>query len=180
MVAGAIPGRRTAWAILVAHGGYRGRDYQAEVAEQVVEVLRVVWGWETDAEPVSAQAVPAPTTTKTLDYTYDNLNRLVGVSLNQTPTETYVLDPTGNLTSLTVAGITTNFTYNALNQPNAPGSSLFDPKGQTSTDSQGRTFEWDAEGRVTAIVRGNQRSEFGYDGLSRRTRITELVDGVVV
>ncbi len=40
-----------------------------------------------------------------------------------------------------------------------------------------RASEWDAQGRVVAIVEGNRRSEFGYNGMSQRTSITEIVDG---
>lgn len=68
---------------------------------------------------------------------------------------------------------------NNLNQVTSPGTPAFDAKGQADTDAQGRTFEWDEQGRVTAIVQGNQRSEFEYDGLSRRSIIREIVDGQV-
>jgi RHS repeat-associated protein len=40
-----------------------------------------------------------------------------------------------------------------------------------------RTFEWDGEDRLTAINNGTQRSEFSYDGLSRRIRIVEKTNG---
>ena len=43
-----------------------------------------------------------------------------------------------------------------------------------------RTFEWDARDRLTAIVSGNRRSEFSYDGFDRRVRIVEKKNGAVV
>ena len=119
-------------------------------------------------------------TTETWDFTYDNLSQLVGVNLNQTAYASYQIDPAGNLTSVTVDGITTNFTHNNLNQSTDSGAIVYDAKGQTGTDSEGRTFEWDEQGRVTAIVQGTLRSEFEYDGMSRRTIITELDNGTVL
>jgi RHS repeat-associated protein len=63
---------------------------------------------------------------------------------------------------------TSNYTatYNALNQistSSAPGFT--------------RTNEWDALDRLVAVNVGNQRTEFTYDGLSRRVAIRHLVNG---
>ncbi|HSH96583.1 MAG TPA: RHS repeat-associated core domain-containing protein, partial [Roseimicrobium sp.] len=121
------------------------------------------------------------TTTSTVNvanFTYDKLGQLVGVDLNQTPTERYQFDPSGNLTSLTTGNITENFAANNLNQQTAPGTHVYDAKGQKTT-LDGKTFEWDDQGRVTAIVQGTTRSEFAYDGMSRRTKITEYTNGTV-
>lgn len=114
-------------------------------------------------------------TVNVYDFSYDRLGQLVGVALNQTPTEQYTFDASGNLETLTVSGTTTNFSYNSLNQPTEQS---FDAKGQTTSNGD-TSFEWDDQGRVTAIVQGTQRSEFAYDGLSRRTKITEYTDGAV-
>jgi len=102
----------------------------------------------------------------------------VGVSLNNTPAASFQFDPAGNLVSLTTGNTTTGFTYNSLNQRTTPGVNVYDAKGQT-TDKDGRTFEWDDDGRMTAIVDGTSRSEFAYDGLGRRYKITELTDGAI-
>jgi RHS repeat-associated protein len=68
-------------------------------------------------------------------------------------TNTYQLSPTGT---------TKSFTYDANGNLTGDGT---------------RTFEWDAENRLTAINNGTQRSEFSYDGLSRRIRIVEKTSG---
>jgi YD repeat-containing protein len=44
---------------------------------------------------------------------------------------------------------------------------------RTAGDGEGKTFEWDAANRLSAINSGGQRSEFTYDGLSRRVKIVE-------
>ncbi|MEW6738044.1 MAG: hypothetical protein AB1489_42600 [Acidobacteriota bacterium] len=43
-----------------------------------------------------------------------------------------------------------------------------------------RTFEWDAANRLVAVVQGTLRSEFTYDGMSRRVRIVEKNNGAVI
>jgi len=70
------------------------------------------------------------------------------------------------------------FTHNSLNQRTSPGTNLYDAKGQTK-DQAGRQFEWDDDGRCTAIIMGTHRSEFAYDGYGRRVRITEKENNVV-
>ncbi len=53
----------------------------------------------------------------------------------------------------------------------------YDANGNVLSDGT-RTYEWDAENRLTAINIGTQRSEFTYDGLGRRVQITEKLNGV--
>ncbi len=67
-----------------------------------------------------------------------------------------------NTYQLSATGTTKSFTYDA--------------NGNMTSDGT-RTFEWDAENRLTAITNGPQRSEFSYDGLSRRIRIVEKTNG---
>ncbi len=54
----------------------------------------------------------------------------------------------------------------------------YDANGNLLSDGT-RTYEWDAENRLTAINIGAQRSQFAYDGLGRRVLITELNNGAV-
>ena len=56
----------------------------------------------------------------------------------------------------------------------------YDPEGNTTSDGL-KTYEWDAENRMTAInyLGSPNRSEFTYDGLGRRVAIIEKANGVV-
>src|SRR5262249_27468287 len=65
---------------------------------------------------------------------------------------------------VTVSGTTKSFSH--------------DPNGNMTGDGT-RTFEWDAENRLTAVNNGTHRSEFSYDGLSRRIHIVEKDNSVV-
>lgn len=64
-------------------------------------------------------------------------------------------------------------TVPALNQ-----SPTYDLNGNLTGDGT-KTYEWDAVNRLTAINSGTHRSEFSYDGLSRRVKIVEKDNGSV-
>lgn len=53
-----------------------------------------------------------------------------------------------------------------------------DANGNMTGDGT-RTFDWDASNRLIAIVEGDLRSEFTYDGEGRRVRLVEKDGGVV-
>jgi RHS repeat-associated protein len=75
-------------------------------------------------------------------------------------------DPSGNTASqnyqVTNSGSTTSFTYDANGNLTADGT---------------RTFTWDAEDRLVGVNVGTHRSEFTYDGFSRRVEIVEKDGG---
>jgi len=88
-------------------------------------------------------------------------------------------------------GLVHEYTPNALNQiglvqttqsdgPTIPTWLTWDANGNMTYDGTHLTFEWDAANRLTAIAHtdSGQRTEFAYDGLSRRVKITEYGPGV--
>ena len=80
------------------------------------------------------------------------------------------------------AGLTTTNNYQV--QVSSPASSYpsYDSDGNMTNDGIGRTFEWDAANRLTAInyTSTSNRSELAYDGMSRCMQITEKSGGNVV
>ena len=100
---------------------------------------------------------------------------------------TYGYDLAGNRTSEQIdAGVTT-WAPNAFNQLVSQSGSggarsfTYDSNGAMTDDGATRTFEWDAAGRLYAInyTGTTNRTEFGYDGLSRRVKIVEKTNGTV-
>jgi RHS repeat-associated protein len=61
-----------------------------------------------------------------------------------------------------------------VTDPSQAHAFQYDANGNLLADGT-RTFEWDAENRLTAINAGNHRSELAYDGLGRRVQIVEKV-----
>jgi RHS repeat-associated protein len=103
-------------------------------------------------------------------FGYDAVNQLLSaqVTNNGTLLNTfgYTYDPAGNRSREQVGGSNYDATFNALNQIST-----------TSAPGAGRTNEWDAADRLTAVSLGSARTEFTYDGVSRLVAIRKLVNG---
>jgi RHS repeat-associated protein len=142
-----------------------------------------ILSWTND---VSGTNPPGSIGTTRQSFTYDAADQLTndlifsrkaGLPQGTTSALQYSYDSAGNRLQYQTVGFglfvnVTNmvqYTYNALNQLIA-----IVPAQTNST-----TYEWDAENRLTAINQGTNRSEFTYDGLGRRVRIVELMNGVV-
>ena len=79
------------------------------------------------------------------------------------------------------------YTVNNLNQlatvsvnSGPPVPLHYDGDGNLTDDAAGKTYEWDAANRMVAInyTSTGNRTEFAYDGLGRRVKITEYGSGV--
>lgn len=103
-------------------------------------------------------------------FGYDSVNQLLSATVtnagNLINTFAYTYDPAANRLTEQIGVSNYVATYNGLNEirsTTAPGIT--------------RTNEWDAEDRLVAVNVGNQRTEFTYDGLSRRVAIRKLLNG---
>jgi RHS repeat-associated protein len=90
-----------------------------------------------------------------------------------------------NVGTNTVAVVATDASGNSrtnnyqVNVPTGVNSTLlYDLNGNLTNDGS-KTYEWDAANRCTAINLGTHRTEFTYDGASRRGRIVEKDSGNV-
>lgn len=106
------------------------------------------------------------------DYAYDLVDEVTNVTNTVgrgTSFTTYKYDPAGNRTKVGTA--TTS--YNSVNEITNSGF-VYDLNGNMTGDGV-RGFEWDAANRLTAIVHPGSagRTEFAYDGLSRRVQMLE-------
>jgi RHS repeat-associated protein len=128
------------------------------------------------------QRLPAGSIARRWDITYDNVDQLTGIASRNPDTGTalptgnyaYTYDKAGNRLTETIDGVTTTASYNALNQ-------LVSMTGGNSASLPNLTYEWDANDRLLAIAYAgtDRRSEFVYDGLGRRTTVTEKTGNTV-
>ncbi len=96
-------------------------------------------------------------------------------------TATTVTTGTNNIqiTAKVAAGNTTTHTWQVVATSGTNQTLTYDPDGNLLNDGT-QTYEWDAANRLTAVNEpGNLRSEFTYDGLSRRVKIVEKSNGAV-
>jgi RHS repeat-associated protein len=129
-----------------------GRDH---LADRIT-----TWSQQVAATPLSLHTFGYDAADQLLSATVTNSGTLVN-------TFAYAYDPSGNRLTEQVGASNSLATYNALNQlstTTAPGST--------------RTNEWDAKDRLVAVNKGNQRTEFTYDGESRMVSIRQFTNSV--
>jgi RHS repeat-associated protein len=99
---------------------------------------------------------------RTYTYGYDPRDRLVGVSRTAVggggqQTQTYLLDDNGNTVSQTVAGLTTNYTYDRNRLLSA-----------TAVGGSSSAYNYDPYGRLDTVVSaGAVVEKYTYDGFDR-------------
>ena len=121
-------------------------------------------------------------------YTYDSLNRLTsfqrgtlntakdGIEGTASASQSWNLDAVGNSTSVTTDGTTEDRTTNAQNELTAVGSATqtYDANGNTTLDSIGKTYVYDAWNRLVEVKDGNDvvNVSYAYDAISRLVQRT--------
>lgn len=114
-------------------------------------------------------------------FSYDDMDR-VRSEVTSRETSAWTYDPSGNLAQSTRTSGGSTFTqayvYQALNaRPFAPSSVggrpyTYDAAGRVTSDGV-RTFEWDAQGRVSGITGPTVSEVYVYDYLGRRVEKRE-------
>lgn len=127
--------------------------------------------------------------TQTRDFSYDNVNRLTGVSVSSNPVESYTYDGVGNRTS---SHLNSSLDYNPFNRlhntdaytyrqdPNGnleDRTTYQDPNGPFSTPViDTAEYKWDEENRLTQATVSNDTQNgdltYEYDALGRRVKST--------
>ena len=114
----------------------------------------------------------------TINYTYDDLNRLTSETLADGMLIEYSYDSTGNrLTKkVTVGGssTTTNYQYGVVNQLTSVNGTAYtyDDNGNMTSDGV-RTYSYDAANRLIEVKEGADTiASFDYDADGRRTKMT--------
>ena len=119
-------------------------------------------------------------------WSYDDAYRLIGetrLDPDGSPTNetTFTYDPVGNRLRMTVGGVTTDYTYNELDQLlTAGGASLaYDARGNLTRTTEGAdvtTYSWDALYRLSDVTLSDGTAlAYGYDADGRRVR--QVTDG---
>jgi RHS repeat-associated protein len=124
-----------------------------------------------------------PWATQSHTYSYDLIDRLLTANQTTPGNFTYGYDALDNATTVTTPSgtVTPAPAYNGLNQISTWGANsyVYDAKGNTLSGDGTRTYQWDAENRLTEIdyVGTSNKSVFSYDGLGRRTIQADTISG---
>ena len=110
-----------------------------------------------------------------MNFAYDPIYQLTGVTQGQTTTETYTYDAVGNrLSSLGVSPYHYNSSNELTDKPAA--TYTYDANGSTATKTDGTgltQYTWDYENRLTRVtLPGGSQVNFKYDPFGRRIQKT--------
>ena len=115
--------------------------------------------------------------TGVFEYEYDSLNRLTGVSRDNSQLRQYTYDAFGNRTSKLENGVTTSYTYNALNQLVSMSDNMdttafrYDNRGNLVERIAGESsirYIYNAANRLSRTVNGDKKACYSYNGLGFR------------
>jgi RHS repeat-associated protein len=121
------------------------------------------------------------TSTETITYTYDPLDRVTRACYSPTctggslPFISYTYDPVGNRKTEVRSTGTTNYSYNIsdqLTQRSGPSGTVnysYDPNGN-ETAAGSRAFAYDLENRLASTTSGNTTITYTYDGQGKRLK----------
>jgi RHS repeat-associated protein len=124
-------------------------------------------GYQYDAAGRVKSATSSTHSLSNLNYTYDELSRLTGVSGAQSQSFTY--DALGNLTWNSQVG---GYAYEAPGHRHAVSAAggqsyTYDAVGNLVSGG-GRTLEWDAESRLVRVTMAGGTTTFAYDAKGQR------------
>jgi RHS repeat-associated protein len=168
-------------------------SYAYDLAERLLSTtqpLGRVWSYSYDQNGNRTKAVdaignstPTPTTDGTTTYTYDQWNRVAGITYSDgTPPATYAYDFNDNRTSMVDGTGTTTYVYDSLNRPisiTRPGSLgityTYDAAGnllaRTPSGGTATTNTYDNDGRLSTATVLGLATTYGYDVAGNETSV---------
>ena len=106
----------------------------------------------------------------TMNYTYDAIGQLTGVSLPGGRSIQYRYDAAGNRIAVTDSGVTSNYSTNNLNQYTNAGAATFtyDTDGNLLRKQDGSQiwdYSYDSENRLVGVTAGSDAWIYEYDAI---------------
>jgi RHS repeat-associated protein len=137
------------------------------------------YGWSSGTKDGSLRQSVTDNAGATTYYCYDSAARLTRADSNQCGTSPsasayqYTYDPTGNMTSKTIAGTTTNYTVNAANELTNSGYS-YDANGNLTASPSFTGFTYNPKNQTTQInpTSGGTTLNITYAGQGQADRVT--------
>ncbi|MCC1498310.1 RHS repeat-associated core domain-containing protein, partial [Alcanivorax sp. 1008] len=165
---------------LTTHGLPQVTHYQYDQQDRLTRETKpdgsvLEYSYDLNGNKTSVTVTPAGGSARTVNYSYDALNRLA-TATDEHGTTTYTYTPAGSRASVTQAnGVTTSYSYDSLNRLTQLAS-----RASNGTVLQQFDYTLDASGRRTRIEEHNGRvSAYVYDDLYRLVEevISDPVNG---
>jgi RHS repeat-associated protein len=153
------------------------RTYQADNLNATITTPGVTafgYTWDANKRKLSQTETGIPTNNQV--YTYDNEDRLTGFNRNNGDNQTWGLSLVGDWNQFNNNGNMENRTHNAVHELTAVNATplAYDLKGNLTGNSNGQTYAWDIENRLTTATdsQNNTLGTYAYDALGRRVSKT--------
>jgi RHS repeat-associated protein len=137
------------------------------------------YSYDTEGEALSTIITRQGGTPENRKMKYDAAGQLLSTIITGTNANQFhfTYDPGSNRLSEKIGSTTTHYTYNNLNELLSPHPEMYDAAGEP-LKSDDYTFQWDAAHRlISAADTSGNTTTFVYDGMGRRTRITQQTNG---
>ena len=164
-------------------------DYTYDTAHRITDVenrrsddtLISSYHYEFDANNNRTQVIETTeSSTKTIDYIYDDLNRLERADYSDGTFEVYTYDASGNRQTKTTQDETIDYEYDGDNRLLRAGNTIFfyDASGnmiRKMTPDRTIDYIYNHENRLVQYTDGTDTIDFGYDGDGNR--VSKTVNG---
>jgi RHS repeat-associated protein len=136
------------------------------------------YSYDADGEALSAVITRQGGTAENRGMKYDAAGQVLSVNITGTNANQFAFtyDQGSNRHSEKIGSSTTHYKYNNLNELLSPGPATYDAAGEPLTLGND-AFQWDGAHRLLSATASGNTTTFAYDGLGRRTRITQQTGG---
>jgi RHS repeat-associated protein len=153
------------------------RTYQADNLNTAINTPGVTsfgYTWDANKRKLSQTETGIPLNNQT--YSYDDEDRLASFNRNNGDNQTWNLSLVGDWNQFNNNGNVENRTHNAVHELTAVNVTplTYDVKGNLTGNSNGQTYAWDIESRLTTATdsQNNTLGTYTYDALGRRVSKT--------
>ena len=136
------------------------------------------YSYDAEGEALSVIITRQGGTPETRSMKYDTDGQLLSAIITGTNANQFhfTYDPGANRLSEKIGTTTTRYTYNNLNELLSPHPATYDAAGEPLTLGS-YTLQWDGAHRLISAAASGNTTTFAYDGMGRRTRITQQTNG---
>jgi RHS repeat-associated protein len=136
------------------------------------------YSYDAEGDALSTVITRQGGTSEIRNMRHDTAGQLLSTIITGTNANQFQFkyDPGSNRLSEKIGSTTTNYTYNNLNELVSPGPATYDAAGEPLTLGS-YALQWDGAHRLISAAASGNSTTFVYDGMGRRTRITQQTSG---